>query len=495
MSLAEILKKNAMLVGEAGSRKRRKRKSPRLLVISCCCADVTRMLEPALDLDSGEACVIRTAGAWGGRAGDEILRSAVLALHQTGCREILVVGHDGCAYTPASRARVRESMKSSGVLTGFTERREGMLESIRGPSSPEAGVIEVVRMLRSSEAVPDECAVHGCMLDTDTFAIRVIDQDRATGEPPVEAAASSGIGLVPLPELPDIPLPEIPKFDLDALTAPTETQPTGISISEYGKDTGTGPVSFSQLQKMPESMAFMSDSHLTSAPAPISTGIGFKMPDIIIEVPKGVKIQDTGLDIPQILPDEISDLEALQSVEAKKRVRAKASTQRRASVTAQESVQAKKSIRKRHKIPERPRETPTVHATPQRPLGEQLITFEKKPQQDQRSVRVDLPRGFVGVRGSDMPLAPDLQRALLKVQQFLASQFSAQDRSRIIERVRRGSQSGTPFGELLKMMIAPVLKLGKKRYAVINDLLKIKEDLPRQDPEVSVALLMEILGG
>jgi hypothetical protein len=108
---------------------------------------------------------------------------------------------------------------------------------------------------------------------------------------------------------------------------------------------------------------------------------------------------------------------------------------------------------------------------------------------------VDLHRGFVGVRGADLPLAPDLQRALLKVQQFLASQFSAQDRRRIIERVRLGSRSGTPFGELLKMMIAPVLKLGKKRYAVINDLLKIKEDLPRQDPEVSVALLMEILGG
>jgi carbonic anhydrase len=502
MSLAEILKKNAMFVGEAGERKRRRRRSakPRLLVIGCCCADVTRKLEPALDLDTGEACVIRTAGAWGGRSGDELLRSAVLALHQTGCKEILVVGHDGCAYAPASRARVRESMKKKGVLEGFSERREGMLETIRGPSSPEAGVLEVVRMLRGSDAVPDDCAVHGCMLDTDTFAIRVIDQDRAAGEPPVEAVAqSSGIGVVPLPELPDIPLPEIPELDLDALMAQTETQPRGAPISEYGKDTGTGPVSFSEMQKMPQSMALESDSHLTSAPAPISTGIGFEMPNIKFAVPQGVKIQDTGLDIPQILPDEIPDLEALGSLEAKKRVKAKARVQRRASVTAQESVRAKKTIRKDQKKParsrvERPKKTPTQQAPPQRPLGEHLISFDE-PKKDKRSVRVDLHRGFVGVRGADLPLAPDLQRALLKVQQFLASQFSAQDRRRIIERVRLGSRSGTPFGELLKMMIAPVLKLGKKRYAVINDLLKIKEDLPRQDPEVSVALLMEILGG
>jgi carbonic anhydrase len=491
MSLAEILRKNAMFVGEASERKRHRRKTaaPRLLVIGCCCADVTRKLEPALDLDTGEACVIRTAGAWGGRNAEEILRSVVLALHQTGCKEILVVGHDGCAYAPASRALVRESMKKSGVLEGFTERREGMLETIRGPSSPEAGVLEVVRMLRGSDAVPDDCAVHGCMLDTDTFAIRVIDQDRTAGEAPAEALAqSSGVGIVPLPELPDIPLPELPPFDLDALTAATETEPPKKMVIEYGRKTAAGPVSFSQLKEMPEATAFLSDSHLTSAPAPISSGIGFQLPDITFEVPEGAKIQDTGLQAPQILPDELSDLQALESVEAKQRVQAKARVQAQVKIRKDPGKPVRSRI-------ERPQKTPTSHAPPQRPLGEQMISFEKQPPRDDRSVRVDLPRGFVGVRGADIPLAPDLQRALMKVQRFLASQFSAQDRRRIIERVRLGSQSGTPFGELLKMMIAPVLKLGKKRYAVINDLLKIKEDLPRQDPEVSVALLMEILGG
>jgi hypothetical protein len=388
-------------------------------------------------------------------------------------------------------------MKQSGVLKGFTERREGMLETIRGPSSPEAGVLEVVRLLRSSDAVPDDCAVHGCMLDTDTFAIRVIDQDRAAGEPPVEAVATpSGIGVVPLPELPDIPLPEIPPLDLDALMAVETKPPEKISI-EYGK--GGGAVYFSEIKDMPEAKAFMSDSRLTSAPAPTSSGIGFELPQISFEVPEGVKIQDTGLEVPEILPDA-TDLEALQSVEAKDRVRAKARVQKKASVTAQESVRAQQKIRRTQKKParsrvERPRATPTVHSPPQRPLGEQLISFEEKPRRDDRSIRVDLSRGFVGVRGADMPLAPDLQRALLKVQRFLASQFSAQDRRRIVERVRLGSQSGAHFGELLKLMIAPVLKLGKKRYAVINDLLKIKEELPRQDPEVSVALLEEILGG
>jgi carbonic anhydrase len=491
MSLAEILRKNAMFVGEGGARTKRERRQapPQLLVIGCSCSDVTRKLEPALALEAGEACVIRTAGAWGGSGGEEILRSVVLALHQTGCKEILVVGHDGCAYAPASRARVRESMKQSGAIAGFTKRREGLLETIRGPSSPEAGVIEVVRMLRNSDAVPGDCAVHGCMLDTDTFAVRIIDRDQAAGEPPVEAAAGpSGPTDIPLPELPDIPLPELPPFDLDALTASTLAEPPEKTTIQYAKSKTAGPVSFSEMQQMPESMAFHSDSHLISAPAPISTGIGFQMPDISFEIPEGAKIQDTGLPMPEILPTADEDLRAAPSVEAKARV------------TAKESVKHKERIRSRPQARkssvERPRKTPTVqHAAPQPPLGERLITFEKEPPPTQRSVRVDLPGGFVGVRGSDLPLAPDLQQALLKVQRFLSTEFSAQDRRRIIERIALGSQSGTPFGELLKLMIAPVLKLGKKRYAVINDLLKIKEDLPRQDPEVSVALLIAVLRG
>ncbi len=498
MSLAEILRKNAMFVGEAGGRPQRESRpaDPPLLVIGCCCSEVTRKLEPALDLGPREACVIRTAGAWGGREGEELIRSVVLALHQTGCREILVVGHNGCAYAPASRARVRENMKQKGVLEGFTERREGMLENIRGPSSPEAGVMEVVRMLRNSEMVPDDCAVHGCMLDTDTFAIKVIDQDRTAAEPPVEAGAQpAGAGAVPLPELPEIPLPEIPELDLDALTAVETKPPEKISI-DYGKSGGA--VGFTELKAMPEAKAFLSDSHLTSAPAPTSTGIGFELPEISFTVPEGARIQDTGLEAPEILPEEPPDLQALASVEAKQGVRAKERIRSRESIRAQESVRAQEKIHREPRKPSRPRserrrKTPTQQTPPQRPLGEQLITFEEQPRQAQSSVRVDLPGGFVGAHGSDLPLAPDLQRSLLKVQRFLASEFPVQERRRIAERVRLGSQSGAPFGELLKMMIAPVLKLGKKRYAVINDLLKIKEDLPRQDPEVAVALLLEIL--
>jgi len=69
------------------------------------------------------------------------------------------------------------------------------------------------------------------------------------------------------------------------------------------------------------------------------------------------------------------------------------------------------------------------------------------------------------------------------------------DRNQIMGRIRKAARQNQQTGELLKLMIGPVLKLGKKRYAVINELLKIKEELPRQAPDVAVALLEEVLTG
>jgi len=131
-------------------------------------------------------------------------------------------------------------------------------------------------------------------------------------------------------------------------------------------------------------------------------------------------------------------------------------------------------------------------------LGESEIDFGQASRPppagaQSRGRHADLQSGEVTERGERRQLDPELQRALTKLSGFLRDEFTAVDRNQIFGRIRKASHQGQPTSEQLKLMISPVLKLGRKRYAVINELLKIKEELPRQSPEVSLDLLEQLL--
>lgn len=495
MSLTEILRRNAAFVKEQGSRPAPEEDpDDRILVVSTCGPAVTGLLEPALGLRRGQACVVRLASAWGGREGRDLLRSAALAVHASGCREILVVGEAGCPYSPVDRNLVRNSLQEHELEDRL---QQDILEDLRGPSSPNAAVMETVRLLRHAEWKPAEVPVHGCLLDPRTGGLRIADQDRSVRHPPtIEASVPASGQDMPLPALPEIALPEIPPFDPDALVAASEAEDKPEPEKRtpkvaYGNRAGAGPVAFSDLKSMPEMADLQAGTTSRIAASVQISGTGFQKPDINVEVPQAAQIQDTGL---AATPDVI----ARRDVQAREDTPVPDSepppTPRRAAQTRPRPVHRP---RPPAQPVEQPQVTPVAHAPAQPPLGERVVELEPTPSapRDRGDLEVDIQRGYVTHRGHEYPIDPELQRALLKVQRFLASELTNEQRGHIIGQVQRGQAGGRPFGELLKMMIAPVLKLGKKRYAVINELLKIKEELPRQDPDVSTAILVSVLRG
>jgi carbonic anhydrase len=516
MSLVETLRKNAAYIKvKSVAKEQRKDVQPRCLVITDSSPELTGVIAPALGLRPGQASIIRLAGAWGARDGQELIRSVVLAVYLHKCEEIFVVGHDDCIYCPVDRSKLRNNMSAAGLLDKLPDGGEGLLGKIRGPGSPEIAVTDTVNLLRKS-LVPKGIPVHGCMLDSRSGALRVVDEDNTfivvdqdqsdviVGTPLIEE--------IPLPELPDIQLPEIPELDLDALTAApvTPEEPAEPKPFEYGSNAGSiGPVTFDEMQAMPESQAFQSESASSIQTARRNVGMGIEVPKIRFEVPKGPEVQGIGIsqiEMPPPLPADFSDLEAKQDVPAKQRVRAQKKLSAQEDVTARKDITAQRRIRAQQpqqkktkrptparSKPETPAVTPIVRKA-QKPLGEREITFASdRPAKQESEIRVDVHGGFVSHRGSEFPIDPQLQQALIKIQQFLAQELTRQARNGIINQVRRGLSSGQSVGELLKFMIGPVLKLGKKRYAVINELLKIKEELPRQAPAISAAILEEIL--
>jgi carbonic anhydrase len=505
MGLTELLKANARHVAEQPLVFSTAQAQP-TLIITGVCPSLTGALAPALGLTPGSAVVIQLAGAWGGREGEELLRSVVLAIYVHGCREIVVIGTDDAAASAPDRQQLRAAVRQAG-LAEDSPQAEAINALARGPNSPRAGVQDTVRMLRNSALVPETIAVHGCLLRTDSGQLEVIDRDRRTGSlaptPGRSRPTETGLADFPLPDLPDIPLPEIPSLDLDSLTAapqpaPQSKRPAPARKADSYGQSGAGPISLADLQKMPEAQPGQ-DFDLDAHQVPGFDIPAFSTADVRFEVPKPAAIQDTGLGpVEAILPGRANQA-ARADVEARPDVQSRPDV---AEPTQQPGKRPKPKPAPARK-PEQPQVTPIVRqAKPQPPLGERVIEFVEPVPEPTRSTtptrsatRVDIQAGYVAKDGAEFPLDPELQRALLKVTRFLASEFAMADRGQIMGRIRRASQQGQPTGELLKLMIGPVLKLGKKRYAVINELLKIKEELPRQAPDVALALLEEILTG
>lgn len=248
-------------------------------------------------------------------------------------------------------------------------------------------------------------------------------------------------------------------------------------------NAGAGWVAF-------ETIAQVDESHVAIAP------VEFK-------VPEPAAIQDTGLGDAQAMRPGQPKVEQEwfdHGLEPRQDVQARPDVGDREILEPVQPRRPKPKPAPARK-PERPEVTPIVRQA-QAPLGERVLDMgqaEPPPKASQKTKsigpKVDIKAGYVAKDGTEFPLDPELQRALLKVARFLTSEFAAVDRNQIMGRIRKAARQNQQTGELLKLMIGPVLKLGKKRYAVINELLKIKEELPRQAPDVAVALLEEILTG
>ncbi len=510
MGLIEALRANAEFIAD-GLPPTARSEAGATLVIADSNPDLAGVLADALGIERGQAVVIQLAGAWGGRDGQELLRSVALGLHVHGCSEILVVGSDSAAGVP-DRRQLKEILKGRG-LDPDGPQAEQLLDLARGPADPQDGVRDTVRLLRTSPLVPEDTPVHGCILQAGSGLLKVIDQDPAiaSGKKKKKAQRAKAEAAdpldIPLPELPDIPLPDIPALDLDNLTAPSPPpiKKKSSAAADYGSK-GSGPVSMEEMHKMADAEGMPAPQGMA---APTDAGAGWQpftttgpkdapvvqMADVEFQVPETAAIQDTGLGRAEDMRPGQPEIEQ-EWFEG--------------GGQAQEGVRPLPQPPKRPKPkpaparkPERPEVTPIIRQA-QAPLGERVLEFgeaeppkpkPKKKQQRSRGPKVDIKAGYVAKDGAEFPLDPELQRALLKVSRFLASEFAAVDRNQIMGRIRKAAHQNQQTGELLKLMIGPVLKLGKKRYAVINELLKIKEELPRQAPDVAVALLEETLTG
>jgi hypothetical protein len=254
---------------------------------------------------------------------------------------------------------------------------------------------------------------------------------------PMPVVSESAEFSIPLPELPVIPLPQIPELDFGNFAPPPP--PKKKTIAYGSKTPGAGPISFLEIQKMPGAQALATDTKN-------------KFHESHSEKTMGGSGSASPASTPPVLKNRVRRPEN-KPVE-----------------------------------PEKPQEESRVAL--QTPLNERVMEFDDKKSESE-GTRVDLQEMRIIHRGVEEKLDPEVGRALQKVQEFFNGEFEVHERLNLEADILQGAINGRSSGELMKLIIAPVIKRGEKRYKIINELLKLKEAVLKKEPDIAAALLQK----
>jgi len=150
----------------------------KIAILTCMDTRLFELLPKALNLKNGDAKIIKNAGAILTQPFGSAMRSILVAIHELGVREVLVIGHHGCGMTQLDSAALVEKFKKNGisdvVLSTLENSGIRMERFLKGFDCPEEGVMHSIDMIRRHPLVPAQIPVHGCIIDPVTGKLELI---------------------------------------------------------------------------------------------------------------------------------------------------------------------------------------------------------------------------------------------------------------------------------------------------------------------------------
>ena len=150
----------------------------KIVVITCMDTRLTVLLPKAMNLNNGDAKIIKIAGAIVAAPFGSVMRSILVAVYSLGAREIFVVGHHDCGMTGMGHHAILQQARDAGIpqATLNTLQHAGInLESwLTGFDSPAAGVHASVHMIQHHPLLPPHIPVHGLLIHPTTGQLEIL---------------------------------------------------------------------------------------------------------------------------------------------------------------------------------------------------------------------------------------------------------------------------------------------------------------------------------
>lgn len=186
--LQEILDHNRSFVSKKAYEPFRTTKYPnkKMVILTCMDARLGELLPQAMNLQNGDAKIVKTAGAVVSHAFGSIMRSILLAVYELNAAEVCVVGHYDCGMNGLQAEDILKKATSRGIsretVKTLQNARIGLNEWLTGFNNPEESVAHSVKQIREHPLFPQDVPVHGLIIDPETGRLDVVVDGGKTGQ-------------------------------------------------------------------------------------------------------------------------------------------------------------------------------------------------------------------------------------------------------------------------------------------------------------------------
>ncbi|MDC1542071.1 carbonic anhydrase [Candidatus Pseudothioglobus singularis] len=153
----------------------------KLVVFTCMESRLLELLPKALNLQNGDAKVVKNAGAIIRKPFDSIVKSILVAIYNLKAEEVVVIGHYDCGMSHIDTEQLAYRMTERGVkqetLDILKNGGINLHEEFNGFDTVEDSVLQSVEIIRNHPLLPEGIKVHGLAIDPGTGKVDVITRD------------------------------------------------------------------------------------------------------------------------------------------------------------------------------------------------------------------------------------------------------------------------------------------------------------------------------
>ncbi len=153
----------------------------KMVIFTCMESRLVELLPKALNIQNGDAKMVKNAGAIIRKSFDSIIKSILVAIYKLEAEEVAVIGHHDCGMSSVNTHELMDQMKAEGIKDETFKALEysgiDFHHEFHGFQTVEESIAQSVEIIREHPLLPAHVLVHGLVISPDTGKVDIVSID------------------------------------------------------------------------------------------------------------------------------------------------------------------------------------------------------------------------------------------------------------------------------------------------------------------------------